>query len=132
MWFNEYRAAQLNGSAAPGYSTFQSMKALEETFGQTMPAQLGFDYAGISFQEKKAQEGVSSGVIFEFSLLFVFLILAQCVPLRSATSIRRSEGVGSETVSSCLTVFRQSPCTRQRAATLIVRRALGSMCCGGS
>ena len=37
---------------------------------------MGFDYSGISFQEKKAQEGVSSSVIFGFSLLFVFLILA--------------------------------------------------------
>ncbi len=76
MRFNEYRSAQLNGSAAPGFSSGQAMKALEETFAQTMPAQMGFDYSGISFQEKKAQEGVSSGAIFGFSLLFVFLILA--------------------------------------------------------
>ena len=76
MRFNEYRSAQLNGGAAPGYSTNQAMKALEETFAQTMPAQMGFDYSGMSFQEKKAQEGVSSSVIFGFSLLFVFLILA--------------------------------------------------------
>ena len=41
-----------------------------------MPVQMGYDYSGISFQEKKAQQGVSSGVIFGFSLLFVFLILA--------------------------------------------------------
>ncbi len=76
MRFNEYRAAQLNGSAAPGFSTYQATKALEETFAQTMPVQMGFDYSGISFQEKKAQEGVSPSVIFGFSLLFVFLILA--------------------------------------------------------
>jgi HAE1 family hydrophobic/amphiphilic exporter-1 len=76
MRFNEYRSAQLNGAAAPGYSTNQAMKALEETFAQTMPSEMGFDYSGMSFQEKKAQEGVSSGVIFGFSLLFVFLILA--------------------------------------------------------
>jgi len=76
MRFNEYRSAQLNGSAAPGYSSAQAMKALEETFAETMPAQMGFDYSGISFQEKKAQEGISSGAIFGFSLLFVFLILA--------------------------------------------------------
>src|SRR5207253_4155323 len=37
---------------------------------------MGFDYIGMSFQEKKAQEGVSTTVIFGFSLLFVFLILA--------------------------------------------------------
>jgi HAE1 family hydrophobic/amphiphilic exporter-1 len=76
MRFNEYRAAQLNGSAAPGYSTNQAMTALEETFAQSMPSQMGFDYSGMSFQEKKAQEGVSPSLIFGFSLLFVFLILA--------------------------------------------------------
>ena len=76
MRFNEYRSAQLNGAAAPGFSTDQAMKALEETFAQTMPAQMGFDYSGMSFQEKKAQQGVSPSVIFGFSLLFVFLILA--------------------------------------------------------
>ncbi len=76
MRFNEYRAAQLNGGASPGYSTDQAMKALEEVFAQTMPHEMGFDYSGMSFQEKKAQEGVSPSVIFSFSLLFVFLILA--------------------------------------------------------
>ncbi len=76
MRFNEYRAAQLNGSAAPGYSSDQAMKALEEVFAQTMPREMGFDYSGMSFQEKKAQEGISPAVIFGFSLLFVFLILA--------------------------------------------------------
>ena len=76
MRFNEYRSAQMNGGAAPGYSTNQAMKALEETFAQTMPTQMGFDYSGMSFQEKLAQAGVSPGVIFGFSLLFVFLILA--------------------------------------------------------
>jgi HAE1 family hydrophobic/amphiphilic exporter-1 len=76
MRFNEYRSAQLNGSAGPGFSSGQAMKALEETFAQSMPVEMGFDYSGISFQEKKAQEGVSSGAIFGFSLLFVFLILA--------------------------------------------------------
>jgi HAE1 family hydrophobic/amphiphilic exporter-1 len=74
--FNMYRSAQLNGSAAPGYSSAQAMKALEETFDQTMPREMGYDYLGISFQEKKAQEGVPPAVIFGFSLLFVFLILA--------------------------------------------------------
>jgi len=76
MRFNEYRAAQLNGGAAPGFSSNQAMKALEEVFAQTMPREMGFDYSGISYQEKKAQEGVSASVIFGFSLLFVFLVLA--------------------------------------------------------
>ncbi|HYO84087.1 MAG TPA: efflux RND transporter permease subunit, partial [Bryobacteraceae bacterium] len=76
MRFNQYRSAQINASAAPGYSTDQAMKAFEEVFAKTMPAEMGFEYSGISYQEKKAQEGVPSSVIFGFSLLFVFLILA--------------------------------------------------------
>jgi HAE1 family hydrophobic/amphiphilic exporter-1 len=74
--FNEYRAAQINGAAAPGYSAEQAMTALEDVFRKTMPPQMGFDYLGMSFQEKKAQEGVPPAAIFGFSLLFVFLILA--------------------------------------------------------
>ena len=76
MRFNEYRSAQLNGSAAPGYSSRQAMAALEEVFEQTMPPEMGYDYKDMSFQEKKELEGVSPAVIFGFSLLFVFLILA--------------------------------------------------------
>jgi HAE1 family hydrophobic/amphiphilic exporter-1 len=74
--FNEYRSAQINGSAAPGYSADQATSALEEVFKQTMPREMGFDYSGISFQEQKAREGVPPAVIFGLSLLFVFLILA--------------------------------------------------------
>src|SRR5712672_3648230 len=74
--YNEYRSAQINGSAAPGYSSNQAMNALEEVFRQTMPKEMGYDYLGISFQEKKAQQGVSPTVVFGMSLLFVFLILA--------------------------------------------------------
>ncbi len=76
MRYNLYRSAEIIGNAAPGYSSDQAMKALEDTFAKTMPREMGYDYMGMSFQEKKAQEGVSSTVIFGFSLLFVFLILA--------------------------------------------------------
>ena len=74
--YNEYRSAQINGSAAPGYSSNQAMNALEEVFRQTMPSEMGYDYLGISYQEKKAREGVSPATVFGISLLFVFLILA--------------------------------------------------------
>jgi hydrophobic/amphiphilic exporter-1 (mainly G- bacteria), HAE1 family len=76
MRFNEYRGAQIVGSAAPGYSSAQAMNALEEVFAQTMPREMGYDYKDMSFQEKLAQQGVSPSVVFAFSLLFVFLILA--------------------------------------------------------
>ena len=74
--FNGYRAAQINGSLAPGYSSGQGRKALEEVFAQTMPREMGFDYSGMSFQEQAADKGVSATTIFGFSLLIVFLILA--------------------------------------------------------
>ena len=76
MRYNLYRSAQIFAGAAPGYSADQAMAALEQVFKETMPPEMGFDYMGMSFQEKKAQEGVPPAVIFGFSLLFVFLILA--------------------------------------------------------
>jgi len=76
MRYNEYRSTQINGSAAPGYSSNQATAALEDVFKQTMPVEMGFDYMGMSYQEQKAREGISPSVIFGFSLLFVFLILA--------------------------------------------------------
>ncbi len=76
MRYNLYRSAQINGAAAPGYSANQANAALEEVFAQTMPREMGFDYIGMSYQEKKAQEGVPPAAIFGLSLLFVFLILA--------------------------------------------------------
>jgi HAE1 family hydrophobic/amphiphilic exporter-1 len=76
MRYNLHRSAQINGSAAPGYSSAQAMAALEQVFAQTMPPEMGYGYMGMSFQEKKAQEGISASAIFGFSLLFVFLILA--------------------------------------------------------
>ncbi len=76
MRYNLYRSAQINASAAPGYSTLQAMKALEEVFKETMPSDMGFDYMGMSYQEQVAQQGISPAAVFALSLLFVFLILA--------------------------------------------------------
>jgi hydrophobic/amphiphilic exporter-1 (mainly G- bacteria), HAE1 family len=74
--YNEYRCAQINGSAATNYSSGQAMKALEEVFRETQPPEMGFDYFGMSFQEKQAAEGVSPALIFGLSVVCVFLILA--------------------------------------------------------
>jgi HAE1 family hydrophobic/amphiphilic exporter-1 len=74
--FNEYRAAQINGLLAPGYSTRQGMRALEAVFAQTMPRDMGFDYSGMSFQEHVAEQGVPPTAVFALSLLVVFLLLA--------------------------------------------------------
>jgi hydrophobic/amphiphilic exporter-1 (mainly G- bacteria), HAE1 family len=72
--FNLYRAAQVLGSAAPGYSSGQAMAALEEVAKNTLPEGTGYDWADLSYQENKASG--TSGAIFGLSLLVVFLILA--------------------------------------------------------
>ncbi len=76
MRYNEYESAQLIANAAPGYSSAQATQAFEEVFRETMPSEMALDYQGMSFQEQKAAQGVSSSTIFGVSLLFVFLILA--------------------------------------------------------
>jgi hydrophobic/amphiphilic exporter-1 (mainly G- bacteria), HAE1 family len=76
MRYNEYGCAQINASASPGHSSAEVMQALEETFAETMPREMGYDYLGMSFQEKKAEQGVPPLAVYGLSLLFVFLILA--------------------------------------------------------
>jgi HAE1 family hydrophobic/amphiphilic exporter-1 len=76
MRYNEYASAQIFASAAPGVSSGQAIKALEETFAQTMPSEMAFDYMGMSYQEQQAAKGVPPAAVFGLSTLFVFLILA--------------------------------------------------------
>jgi hydrophobic/amphiphilic exporter-1 (mainly G- bacteria), HAE1 family len=72
--FNLYRAAQVLGAAAPGYSSGQAMAALEEVAKEVLPPEIGYDWADLSYQEKKASGGAFTS--FALSLVFVFLILA--------------------------------------------------------
>jgi multidrug efflux pump len=76
MRFNQFRSQQLSVSANPGFSSAQVMQALEAVFAETMPSDMGYDYIGMSFQEKQAQEGVSPAMVFGFAIFCVFLILA--------------------------------------------------------
>ena len=72
--FNLYRAAQVLGAAAPGYSSQQAMDTLEQVAKETLPNDISYDWADLSYQEKKASGAASS--VFVLSLVFVFLILA--------------------------------------------------------
>ena len=74
--FNEYNAAQLNVTGAPGYSSGQVRHALEEVFAKSMPEGMGYSYQGMSYQEQAAEQGIPTWAVFGLSLLFVFLILA--------------------------------------------------------
>src|SRR6266545_2815187 len=72
--FNLYRAAQVLGAAAPGYSSGQAMTALEEVAKETLPPEIGYDWADLSYQERRASG--DAFMSFALSLVFVFLILA--------------------------------------------------------
>ena len=72
--FNLYRSAEVTGGPAPGHTSEEAMNALEEVANEVLPADMGYAWNAMSFQEKKASG--SLGVIMTFSLIFVFLILA--------------------------------------------------------
>ena len=72
--FNLYRAAQVIGGAAPGYSSGQAMAALEAVAKQVLPPEIGYDWADLSYQERRASGSAMRS--FGLSLVFVFLILA--------------------------------------------------------
>jgi hydrophobic/amphiphilic exporter-1 (mainly G- bacteria), HAE1 family len=72
--FNVYRAAQVVGAAAPGYSSGQALDALEEVAKATLPPSVSYDWSDLSYQERKASGNATR--IFALSIVFVFLILA--------------------------------------------------------
>jgi HAE1 family hydrophobic/amphiphilic exporter-1 len=72
--FNIYRAAEVSGIPAPGYSSSQALDALEEVAAQVLPKDMGYQWSNTSYQEKAAAG--KGGVVFAMALLFVFLILA--------------------------------------------------------
>lgn len=71
--FNLYLSAEIMGAPAPGYSSAQAMKAIEEVMAE-MPSDVGYEWSGLTLQEKKS-EG-QAPVIFGMALIFVFLLLA--------------------------------------------------------
>ena len=71
--FNVFRAITILGSAAPGYSSSEAAAAMEK-IGADLPAGLGFEWAGVTYQEKKSAG--QAPYIFAAAMLFVFLVLA--------------------------------------------------------
>jgi len=72
--FNLYRAVEIQGSPAAGYSSGQALDALEQVAAKTLPPEMSYAWNGLSYQEKAAQGG--SARVLGLSLVFVFLILA--------------------------------------------------------
>ena len=74
---NNYNAAKISVSPAEGYSTAQTMAAVEEVFAKVMDTtKFAMEYVDMSFQEKKVQDGLGLGAIFGLSAVFAFLIMA--------------------------------------------------------
>jgi HAE1 family hydrophobic/amphiphilic exporter-1 len=71
--FNLYRAAEVTGSAAPGYSSGDALAALEEVAAEVLPAEMGYAWNAMSYQETAAAGGAA---VFVLAVLMVFLILA--------------------------------------------------------
>ncbi|PPL04695.1 efflux RND transporter permease subunit [Parapedobacter indicus] len=72
--FNIFRSIDLMGGAAPGYSSGDALRALEETAAQTLGAGFTYEFSGLSLQEKEA--GNMTIMIFGLCIIFVFLLLA--------------------------------------------------------
>jgi HAE1 family hydrophobic/amphiphilic exporter-1 len=72
--YNLYRAVEIGGAPAPGYSSAQALDALEEVAAEVLPFDMGYEWSNMSYQEKEASG--SGSIVFLFALIFVFLILA--------------------------------------------------------
>jgi HAE1 family hydrophobic/amphiphilic exporter-1 len=72
--FNLFRAATINGSAAPGVSSGDALKQMETIAERSLPQGFGYAWSGISLEETKA--GRQSFIIFGLALLLVYLTLA--------------------------------------------------------
>jgi HAE1 family hydrophobic/amphiphilic exporter-1/multidrug efflux pump len=72
--FNLYRTAEISGGPAPGYSSGQALDAMERLAREKLPQGFGFEWTGLSYQERAA--GGTQALIFGLALVFVFLVLA--------------------------------------------------------
>src|SRR4051794_38781837 len=71
--FNLFRTAEITGTPAAGFSSAQALDALDQTAREVLPSDMSFDWADMSYQERKAP-GVA--VVFMLAIFLVFLILA--------------------------------------------------------
>ncbi|MCA9073990.1 MAG: multidrug efflux RND transporter permease subunit [Planctomycetaceae bacterium] len=72
--YNLFPSASVNGSSAPGYSSGQALELMEQVADAQLPAAFGYEWTGMSYQEKLAAGG--QGAVFALAVLFVFLVLA--------------------------------------------------------
>jgi HAE1 family hydrophobic/amphiphilic exporter-1 len=72
--YNLYPTASITGEAAPGYSSGQALDLMEQLAGQKLPTSMGYEWTGMSFQEK--QVGSEAIMVFALAIILVFLVLS--------------------------------------------------------
>ncbi|MGZ3405129.1 MAG: efflux RND transporter permease subunit, partial [Polyangia bacterium] len=72
--YNLFRSSSISGAAAPGFSTGESLKAMEQATRSVLPQGLGFEWTGLSLEQLNA--GHQTLLIFALGVLFVYLVLA--------------------------------------------------------
>ena len=72
--YNLYPTASITGQAAPGFSSGQALDLMEQLAGKKLPPSMGFEWTGMSYQEK--QVGSEAILIFALAILLVFLVLS--------------------------------------------------------
>jgi HAE1 family hydrophobic/amphiphilic exporter-1 len=72
--FNAFPSVNIQGEPAPGKSSGEAMQAMEEAAAKLSSRQIGFDWTGLSYQERQA--GTQTGALYAFSVLVIFLCLA--------------------------------------------------------
>ena len=78
--YNLFRSAEINGSAAPGYSSGEAMQIMQRLSDRVLPQGMTYEWSGLSLEEIKA--GRQAVLIFGLGLLLVYLTLAgQCESL---------------------------------------------------
>jgi multidrug efflux pump len=88
--YNGYRAAVINGAPKPGYSSGQSLEAMERLSATTLPLGYGYEWTAMSLQEKAA--GGKTGIVLGLAILFAYLFLVALyeswnVPLPALLSV---------------------------------------------
>ncbi|MGB3469321.1 MAG: multidrug efflux RND transporter permease subunit [Erythrobacter sp.] len=72
--YNLYGAAEIDGSAAPGFSSGEALVAMEEIAAETLPDGFDFEWTGLAYQEANA--GSTASLVFVFAVIVIFLLLA--------------------------------------------------------
>ncbi len=71
--YNSFPAMDIQGDPAPGHTTGEAMRAMDEII-QKLPPEIGYEWTGVSYQQQQAKS--QAGPLYAFSVLTIFLVLA--------------------------------------------------------